>query len=63
MEFLAEMMIQTIKTLSRELNLGSMMKFRMEKKRKLSSETDKETIFTKLNGTLELSYSDISVLN
>lgn len=63
MGFLAEMMIQIIKTLSRELNLGSMMKLRMKKKRKLSSETDKETIFTKLNGTLDLFYSDISVLN
>lgn len=37
------------------------MKFGMEKKKKLSSATDKKTTFTKHNGKLEL--SDIFVLN
>lgn len=63
MKFLAEMMIQIVKTLKKELNLGSVMKFWVQNKRSCFLKRDEETTFTKHNGKLELSYCGISVLN
>lgn len=52
--FLAEMMVQIVKTLNKELSLGSVMKFRMQNERSCFLKHE-ETTFTKYNGKLELS--------